>query len=619
MKDNNPLVSIFCLTFNHRKFIGEALEGFVIQKTNFPYEVIIYDDCSTDGNQDIIREYAEKYPDKVRAFLSDVNHYTKGPKCFSYYKYLEMARGKYVAICEGDDYWIDPFKLQKQVDLFRAKPDMTYCFSNRIVRNDITVQERIERYSTRKYTQKDFLSGFNPGLQTVMFEIDKIRDVDFTRYQFVNGDRLFPYICTKDGYALCIQEEMAVYRVSPVGVSTAVSINTTPSEYFRHACDDFYRYHENMGFPYKRGYMRSSANYAKSYLAKRKGFDTHLFYEMTSRYNGRKSAFQSIETSVILVNTIIGKVLEKSCAKFFHVWNRFTNLFKKERFCSLILELTSIDDISKNRVVKKLEVPKYSLGNKPTTIADIFLFSKNEKLYAFYEYQNKRNAKGLIYMVCSKDGQKWTTPKKVLEETVHLSFPFVFEDKGSIYMIPETSYLKEIRLYKSNEDLTDFSIVKTLVSGGRFVDSCIYIKDGVYYLFTSVQFDDNSYELWLYYCDSLEGDWRRHPSTPLSKGKADARNAGCIIDYNGMILRPAQECRKFYGQNTHLFRIKELSKQRYSEEPFVLDLIPKGWQDCIGGHQLSVAYHNGKTYAGIDLLKYTYRASEIFQKIKSRL
>ena len=64
MKDNNPLVSIFCLTFNHRKFIGEALEGFVIQKTNFPYEVIIYDDCSTDGNQDIIREYAEKYPDK---------------------------------------------------------------------------------------------------------------------------------------------------------------------------------------------------------------------------------------------------------------------------------------------------------------------------------------------------------------------------------------------------------------------------------------------------------------------------------------------------------------------------------------------------------------------------
>lgn len=617
--DIKPLVSIYCLTYNHSKYIRDALDGFLMQKTNFPYEVIVYDDCSTDGNQEIIREYVGKYPDKVRAYLSEENHYSKGEKAFGICKFIEMAKGRYMAMCEGDDYWTDPFKLQKQIDLFRANPGMTYCFTNRVVRNEITGMKRIEHHPDRKYTQKDFLSGFNPGIQTVLFEIKLITGINNESYKGVNGDRRIPFLCTNEGYALCLQEETAVYRVSPIGVSTSVSLSTTPSAYFKHACDDFYRFHERTGFPYKKGYMKASAKYALSYLKKHKDFSFRLFYEMTSRYNDQQSCTQFLRTMGILANTIAGIFLKKSAEKMYSVWDWIVRKIKKQRFCSCVMELTSLENISQNNVLKEFNVPKYSIGNVPTTIADLFLFSWKEKMYAFYEYQNKHNAKGLIYMTSTEDGKKWSSPVKVLEETVHLSFPSVFEDKGLIYMIPETSFLKEVRLYKSNADLTSFTYVGTLLSGERFVDSSVYVKDGVYYLFTSVQHDDNSYDLKLYYSDSLDGKWNLHPSSPLSKGKSDARNAGSIFEYSGLVFRPAQECRGFYGQNTHLFRIKELSKDKYVEEPYVLDLIQKGWQNSFGGHQLSITNYNGKVYAGVDLLKRAYRAYDIIQTIKEKI
>ena len=619
MKHTSPLVSIYCLTYNHSNFIRDALDGFLMQKTNFPFEIIIYDDCSTDGNQSVIREYVDNYPDIIKAYLSDVNHYSKGEKDFHMHQFLEMARGQYIAFCEGDDYWVDPYKLQKQVDLFRNNPGMTYCFTNRIVKNEITGLVRKEIHQNRRYTQKDLLSGFNPGLQSAMFEIRWIKNVDFSSFKGVNGDRLYPFLCTADGYALCLQEETAVYRVSPIGVSTSVAIKTSPSAFLKHACDDFYLFHERTGFPYQRGYVKRTAQYAMRYIAKHKDFNFRLLYEMTSRYNGHQSFTQFLWTMGVMTATVISKSSKRIGTRLYAAWDWVARKIKKQRFCSCVIEISSLENLEKNSVVKELNVPKFSIGNVPTTIADVFLFTWREKLYAFYEYQNKHNAKGLIYMTTSEDGMKWSSPVKVLEETVHLSFPSVFEDKGLVYMIPETSFLKEVRLYKSNEDLTDFTYVKTLLAGERFVDSSIYVKEGVYYLFTSVQHDDNSYDLRLYSSDSLEGEWHLHPSSPLSVGKSDARNAGSIIEYNGMILRPAQECRKFYGQNVHLFRIKELSVDAYSEEPYVLDLIPKGWEQSLGGHQLSVAQFKGKTYAGVDLLKRAYRVYDIIHTIEAKI
>lgn len=118
------LVSIRCITYNHESYIRDCLEGFVIQKTSFPFEAIVHDDASTDGTAAIIREYAEKYPDIIKPIYETENQYSKHDG--SLRRIMDEAispSAKYIAICEGDDYWIDPLKLQKQADFLETHPD----------------------------------------------------------------------------------------------------------------------------------------------------------------------------------------------------------------------------------------------------------------------------------------------------------------------------------------------------------------------------------------------------------------------------------------------------------------------------------------------------------------
>ncbi len=119
-------VSIFCAAYNHEKYIRDALEGFVMQKTSFPFEVLIHDDASTDGTAAIIREYEEKYPEIIKPIYQKENQYSQGIKITPTYQ-LPRARGKYVAFCEGDDRWTDPLKLQKQYEALEMQPNCVAC------------------------------------------------------------------------------------------------------------------------------------------------------------------------------------------------------------------------------------------------------------------------------------------------------------------------------------------------------------------------------------------------------------------------------------------------------------------------------------------------------------
>lgn len=125
---NDILVSIDCITYNHGKYIAEAIEGFLMQKTNFKYEILIHDDASTDGTQEIIKEYYEKYPDIIKPILQRENQYSRGINEIGYIFNHSRAMGKYVAVCEGDDYWTDCNKLQRQVDYMESHPECGLCF-----------------------------------------------------------------------------------------------------------------------------------------------------------------------------------------------------------------------------------------------------------------------------------------------------------------------------------------------------------------------------------------------------------------------------------------------------------------------------------------------------------
>jgi len=119
------MVSIICMTYNHENYTADAIESFLMQKTDFEYEILIHDDASTDRTAEIIKEYEKKYPDIIKPIYQTENQYSKGVKVGRFNK--ERAKGKYIAICEGDDYWIDAYKLQKQVDYMETHPECSMC------------------------------------------------------------------------------------------------------------------------------------------------------------------------------------------------------------------------------------------------------------------------------------------------------------------------------------------------------------------------------------------------------------------------------------------------------------------------------------------------------------
>ena len=126
---DTPLVSVRCITYNHEPYIAQALDGFLMQKTNFPFEVIVHDDASPDKTADIIREYEAKFPKIIKPIYETENQYSKHDGSLG--RIMDAAcKGKYIALCEGDDYWIDENKLQMQVDFLEGNPDYGMCYTN---------------------------------------------------------------------------------------------------------------------------------------------------------------------------------------------------------------------------------------------------------------------------------------------------------------------------------------------------------------------------------------------------------------------------------------------------------------------------------------------------------
>ena len=157
MRKDEIKVSIVCITYNQSGYIRDALDSFLSQKTTFEYEILVHDDASDDGTAEIIKEYEEKYPDKITAVLQKENQYSKGVKVATTYLY-PIVKGKYVAFCEGDDYWVDDLKLQKQFDYMEKHNECSMCMHNGL---NVSKDRKTIFYSkplsktARKYTTVD--------------------------------------------------------------------------------------------------------------------------------------------------------------------------------------------------------------------------------------------------------------------------------------------------------------------------------------------------------------------------------------------------------------------------------------------------------------------------------
>jgi len=122
-----PVVSVFCITYNHARFVRDTIRGFLMQETTFPVEIFIHDDASTDGTSQILREYRAKYPRLLRTVLQAENQYSKNKFRF-FFDYLSQQRGEFIATCEGDDYWTNPHKLQNQVEALEVNQNASLCY-----------------------------------------------------------------------------------------------------------------------------------------------------------------------------------------------------------------------------------------------------------------------------------------------------------------------------------------------------------------------------------------------------------------------------------------------------------------------------------------------------------
>jgi len=220
---NNLMVSISCVAYNHEKYIHKAIESFLMQRTNFAYEVLIHDDASTDHTASIIREYEKKYPDIIKPVYQSENQWSKGVRVDFEFNY-KRARGKYVAICDGDDYWTDPYKLQKQVDFLEKNDEFSICFHS-----IQTIDEKGNKVNIDKSKKEvkrvtglsDIIKGNYISAVSVLFRNGLISDDDF--YTLSDGlyfdDWIYHILNAEKGLIYFFNEPMAAYRLTKAGLS----------------------------------------------------------------------------------------------------------------------------------------------------------------------------------------------------------------------------------------------------------------------------------------------------------------------------------------------------------------------------------------------------------------
>lgn len=233
--DNLPLepaVSICMITYNHHQFIKDALEGVIAQKTTFEIELIVSDDYSTDGTQNILLDYQKIYPNLIRVLLAKKNLGQITPNKNAPYmpnviRAIDYCRGKYIALCEGDDYWIDSLKLQKQVDFLEANEDYSLCFHNAKIQfmRSGNFREWIMHESLDKtiFETKDLLRGWFIPTASIMARNYGVSMIPEWFHHCQSGDIPLLLLWSLMGKIKYLNEVMSVYRLHENGITASAN------------------------------------------------------------------------------------------------------------------------------------------------------------------------------------------------------------------------------------------------------------------------------------------------------------------------------------------------------------------------------------------------------------
>lgn len=308
---NDIVVTVFCLTYNHEKYISQTLEGFVSQKTNFKFKVLVHDDASTDSTASIIREYEERYPDIILGIYQTENQYSKRVGITTNY-ITPRVTGKYVAMCEGDDYWFDQYKLQKQVDALESNPQCHMC-----------VHKTREIYENGEDTGKIF-----PDLER---ESGCIEQRDFLNicgtYSFHTSSYMFR------------ADEWKKYTLEPPAFRSACRVgDETYMLYFGQLAPIYY-IAETMS-AYRRGvaasWTQSQANKKTAEQVVKHPMEMVRTFELFDEYTNRKYHDIMVKRSAGLKMKIA--VLTKNAKDMFKKENReYLNILSKSKKLALII------------------------------------------------------------------------------------------------------------------------------------------------------------------------------------------------------------------------------------------------------------------------------------------
>jgi glycosyltransferase involved in cell wall biosynthesis len=215
------MLSVCMITYNHENYIREAIESVIMQKTEFEIELVIGEDFSPDTTKAICQKYAERYPQIIRILPSEKNLGTMP----NFIRTLEACAGKYIAICEGDDYWTDPLKLQKQVDFLEANPEYSFVFHNALIKYEgnrkkghlFCMDEVPDTTDVTFHIEK-----FRVPLASIVLRMECVKGLPRWFNYIYNGDYALTLVAALTGKVKYLNEVMSVYRKNPGGLNARV-------------------------------------------------------------------------------------------------------------------------------------------------------------------------------------------------------------------------------------------------------------------------------------------------------------------------------------------------------------------------------------------------------------